>query len=177
MTTIVASPAELHAIEKLREEELEEARSIQSVMLPAESLRTSGVRISHAFQRVTEVGRDFLDYFELTDGVLGLYLGGCVGQGVAGGDVCAAGRRHVARSAQGRAMPFAGVVDAASAIDHSGNAAAACSAMFDPRTRMMKITCAGMPGPFHLTTKGCRALEIQGIPPGLFDPSIQYKTV
>src|SRR6476660_6580437 len=49
--------------------------------------------------------------------------------------------------------------------------------MFDPRTRMMKITCAGMPGPFHLTTKGCRALEIQGIPPGLFDPSIQYETV
>jgi hypothetical protein len=37
MTTIVASPVELHAIENLREEELEEARSIQSVMLPAES--------------------------------------------------------------------------------------------------------------------------------------------
>jgi len=29
-----ALPLELHAIEKLREEELEEARSIQSVMLP-----------------------------------------------------------------------------------------------------------------------------------------------
>jgi hypothetical protein len=70
------------AIEKLREEELEEARSIQIVMLPAESLRTNGVRISHAFQRVTEVGGDFLDYFELTDGVLGLYLGDVSGKGL-----------------------------------------------------------------------------------------------
>ena len=34
-----APPLELHALEKLREEELEEARAIQSVMLPAESLR------------------------------------------------------------------------------------------------------------------------------------------
>jgi serine phosphatase RsbU (regulator of sigma subunit) len=40
------------------------------------------VRISHAFQRVTEVGRDFLDYFELTDGVLGLYLGDVSGKGL-----------------------------------------------------------------------------------------------
>jgi len=31
------APLELRALEKLREEELEEARAIQSVMLPAES--------------------------------------------------------------------------------------------------------------------------------------------
>jgi phosphoserine phosphatase RsbU/P len=118
------------AIEKLREEELEEARSIQSVMLPAESLRTSGVRISHAFQRVTEVGGDFLDYFELTGGVLGLYLGDVSGKGLPAAMYAPLGRRHVARSAQDRAMPFAGVVDAESAIDHSGTPrrhAARCS--------------------------------------------------
>jgi serine phosphatase RsbU (regulator of sigma subunit) len=34
-----ALPVELRAIEKLREEELEEARSIQSMMLPVESFR------------------------------------------------------------------------------------------------------------------------------------------
>src|SRR5262249_31985650 len=62
MTTIVASSEELHAIEKLREEELEGALSIQSVMLPAESLPSANVQISHAFQPVREVGGDFLDY-------------------------------------------------------------------------------------------------------------------
>jgi hypothetical protein len=47
---------ELHGIEKLREEEPEEARTIQAVMLPAESLRTKLVSISHEFQPVSAVG-------------------------------------------------------------------------------------------------------------------------
>jgi serine phosphatase RsbU (regulator of sigma subunit) len=63
-----APPLELHALEKLREEELEEARA----MLPAESLRAGAVMISHEFQPVAAVGGDFLDYFGLTDGSVGL---------------------------------------------------------------------------------------------------------
>jgi hypothetical protein len=45
-----APAAELQAREKLRDEELEEARALQSVMLPTESLRSRGVTISHQFQ-------------------------------------------------------------------------------------------------------------------------------
>jgi serine phosphatase RsbU (regulator of sigma subunit) len=33
----------------------------------------------------------------------------------------------------------------------------------------MQIAGAGMPGPFHLSSRGCRVLEIPGIPPGLFE--------
>jgi len=64
-------PLELQSIEKLREEELEEARAIQSMMRPAESLRAGAVMISHEFQPVASVGGDFPDYFELTDGSVG----------------------------------------------------------------------------------------------------------
>jgi hypothetical protein len=74
---------ELHAIEKRREEELEEARAIQSVMLPAESLRSGAVTVSHEFQPIAAVGGDFLDYFELTDKSVGLYLGDVSGKGLA----------------------------------------------------------------------------------------------
>jgi hypothetical protein len=77
-----APPLELHTLEKLREEELEEARAIQSVMLPAESLRAGAVMISHEFQPVAAVGGDFLDYFQLTDGSVGLYLGDVSGKGL-----------------------------------------------------------------------------------------------
>jgi sigma-B regulation protein RsbU (phosphoserine phosphatase) len=69
-------------IEKLREEELEEARAIQSVMLPGQSLRAGGVRISHAFQPIAGVGGDFLDYFQLSDGTIGLYMGDVSGKGL-----------------------------------------------------------------------------------------------
>ena len=41
----------------------------------------------------------------------------------------------------------------------------------------MQIASAGMPGPFHLSAGGCRVLEIPGIPPGLFDPSVVCETL
>lgn len=72
----------MNEIEKLREEELEEARAMQSVMLPAESLRAGAVTICHQFQPIAAVGGDFLDYFELTDGSIGLYLGDVSGKGL-----------------------------------------------------------------------------------------------
>src|SRR5947207_8535595 len=73
---MTASPFELHALEKLREEELEEARAIHSVILPAKSLRAGAVMISHEFQPVASVGGDFPDYFELNDGSDGVNAGG-----------------------------------------------------------------------------------------------------
>lgn len=51
-----ARPLDLHAPEKLREGELEEARAIQSVMLPAESLQAGPVTISHEFQPMAAAG-------------------------------------------------------------------------------------------------------------------------
>ena len=45
----------------------------------------------------------------------------------------------------------------------------------DPRAAEMLITSAGMPGPFHLSDRGCRVLQIPGIPPGLF-PEAEYET-
>jgi phosphoserine phosphatase RsbU/P len=52
------------------------------MMMPAESLRAGKVMISHEFQPLAAVGGDFLDYFELTDGRIGLYLGDVSGKGL-----------------------------------------------------------------------------------------------
>ena len=67
---------------KLRENELEEARVIQGAMLPSQPLHIGSVMISHEFQPVTEVGGDYLDYFELSDGNIGLYVGDVSGKGL-----------------------------------------------------------------------------------------------
>src|SRR3979411_2250251 len=72
---MVATPLELGAMEKLREEEREEAGLIQSGTLPSEPLRSGKIRISHEFRPVKEVGGDFLDYFQMADGCFGLYVG------------------------------------------------------------------------------------------------------
>ena len=177
--TTTAPLVELRALEKLREEELEEARSIQGVMLPAEPLRTANVRISHEFQPVTEVGGDFLDYFELTDGCIGLYLGDVSGKGLPAAMYAALAvgtLRGVHKTGQSPALVLSTLNRRLMIRGTPRRHAAMQYAVFDPRTREMQIASAGMPGPFHLTARGCRVMEIQGIPPGLFDPGVTYQT-
>jgi sigma-B regulation protein RsbU (phosphoserine phosphatase) len=158
-------------IEKLREEELEEARAIQSVMLPEQALCVGGVRISHEFQPIAAVGGDFLDYFQLSDGTIGLYLGDVSGKGLPAAMYAALAvgtLRGVHKTGQcpsnvlstlNRRLLVRGVPRRYSAAQY---------ATFNPVTRQMQIAGAGMPGPFHLSSRGCRILEVPGIPPGLF---------
>src|SRR5215831_13507001 len=167
------------AIEKLREEELEEARSIQSVMLPAEALRTGKITISHAFQPMAEVGGDFLDYFELTDGSVGLYVGDVSGKGLPAATYAALAvgtLRGVHKTGQSpgdvlsmlnRRLLIRGTPRRHAAVQY---------AVFNPRLREMQIASAGMPCPFHISPHGCRLVEISGIPPGLFATTVAYET-
>jgi phosphoserine phosphatase RsbU/P len=162
---------ELRAIEKLRDEDLEEARSIQAEMLPAESLHAGPVTISHEFQPVAAVGGDFLDYFQLTDGTVGLYLCDVSGKGLPAALYAALAvgtLRGVHKTGTSpsdalatfnRRLLIRGMPRRHAAIQY---------AVFDPRSRDLQIVSAGMPGPFHLCADGCRALQLAGIPPGLF---------
>ncbi len=171
-----APAAELQALEKLREEELEEARALQCVMLPSESLCLRGVTISHKFQPVAAVGGDFLDYFELTDGSIGLYLGDVSGKGLPAaffGALAVGTLRGVHKtgisanqvlSTMNRRLMIRGLPARPAAMQY---------AVFNPSTREIQISSAGMPGPLHLAGKGCRLLELPGIPPGLW-PAATY---
>jgi phosphoserine phosphatase RsbU/P len=174
---MIATPVEFGVIEKLREEELEEARSIQSGMLPTEPLHSGTIRISHEFQPVTGVGGDFLDYFQLTDGCIGLYLGDVSGKGLPAAMYAALAvgtLRGVHKTGLSPSNVLATLNRRLMLRGATRRHVAMQYALYDPQTRAMQIASAGMPGPFHLSVRGCRAMEIQGIPPGLFDPSVVY---
>lgn len=170
----IASPPEVQALERLREQELEEARSIQSVMLPAESLRTPAVTISHGFQPVAEVGGDFLDYFELSDGSVGLYLGDVAGKGLPAAMYAALAvgtLRGVHKTGQppgnvlallNKRLTIRGVPRRYAAIQY---------AVYEPASRCMCVASAGMAGPLILSGGRCYAVDLCGIPPGLFSNS------
>jgi phosphoserine phosphatase RsbU/P len=167
MTVFMVEPS----VEKLREEELDEARAIQSVMLPSEPLRAGAVRISHQFQPVAAVGGDFLDYFELSDGSIGLYLGDVSGKGLAAAMYAALAvgtLRGVHKTGQSPAAVLATLNRRLLVRGVPRRYSVTQYAVFDPRTAQMHVTGAGMPGPFHLSAGGCRVLEIPGLPPGLF---------
>lgn len=159
----IATPVQIGVIEKLREEELEQARSIQSVMLPAEPLRAGGVRISHEFQPVAEVGGDFLDYFELTDRCIGLYLGDVSGKGLPAARYAAPAvgtLRGVHKTGQSPAAVLSILNRRLMIRGPPRRHAAMQYAVFDPRTQEMQISSPGMPGPLHLSAGCCRVLEI-----------------
>jgi len=174
-----APPFELHALEKLKEEELEEARAIQRVMLPAESPRAGAVMISHEFRPVAAVGGDFLGYFELTDGSVGLYLGDVSGKGLPAALYAALAvgtlrgvhktgtSPHDVLATLNRRLMIRGMPRRYTAIRY---------AVFNPHSHELQISSAGMPGPFHLSANGGRNLKLCGIPPGLF-AAANYETL
>lgn len=168
--------SKMQALEKLRQQELEEARALQKVMLPSEELSSRGVTISHQFQPVSAVGGDFLDYFELANGSIGLYLGDVSGKGLPAaffGALAVGTLRgvhktgtsaHEVLATLNRRLMIRGLPSRHAALQY---------AVFNPSTREMQISSAGMPGPVHLTGKGCRILKLCGIPPGLW-PCASY---
>jgi phosphoserine phosphatase RsbU/P len=163
------------SIEKLREEELEEARAIQNVMMPGEPLRAGAVRISHEFQPVAAVGGDFLDYFELADGSIGLYLGDVSGKGLPAAMYAALAvgtLRGVHKTGQSPGSVLSTLNRRLLVQGVPRRYSAAQYAVFDPRTAEMRVSGGGMPGPFHLSAEGCRVLEIPGLPPGLFQNAV-----
>src|SRR5271168_3461941 len=179
MTTTQIFAAELSAQQSSREMDLEEARSIQGLMLPAEALCTGQVTVAHEFQPAAEVGGDFLDYFSLADESIGLYLGDVCGKGLPAtlyAALAVGTLRGVHKTGQSpcsvlstlnRRLMLRGVPRRYTAIQY---------AVFDPESREMRIASAGMPGPFHITENGCRQLRLSGIPPGLFATS-SYETI
>jgi sigma-B regulation protein RsbU (phosphoserine phosphatase) len=163
--------SDLLAIEKLREQELEEARIIQSAMLPSQPLHIGGVIVSHEFQPVTEVGGDYLDYFALSDGKIGIYVGDVSGKGLPAALYAALAvgtLRGVHKTGQLPGRVLAILNERLLLRGIPGRHTAIQYALFDPETAEMRIVSAGMPGPLLLRDQRCQILQIAGIPPGLF---------
>lgn len=174
-----ALPPDLHIIERLREEELEEARAIQSVMLPAESLHAGEVTVLHQFQPMAAVGGDFLDYFELTDKCVGLYLGDVSGKGLPAALYAALAvgtMRGVHKTGQSADQVLAMLNRRLMIRGMPRRHAAIQYAVFAPSSHDLQIASAGMPGPFLISGDSCRMLELSGIPPGLF-PAQSYEAL
>src|SRR5262249_8603042 len=122
---------------------------------------------------------DFLDYFELTDGSVGLYVGDVSGKGLPAAMYAALAvgtLRGVHKTGQSpgdvlsmlnRRLLIRGTPRRHAAVQY---------AVFNPRLREMQIASAGMPCPFHISPHGCRLVEISGIPPGLFATTVAYET-
>ncbi len=174
----IANATTLSALESQREQELAEARAIQIGMLPEGELRTGDATVCYEFQPFYEVGGDFLDYFMLPDGAIGIYLGDVTGKGLPAA-LYAALAVGMLRGVHKTGTPPGSVL---SVLNRrvmlrgvSPRYAAVQYACLDPRTGVLRIASAGMAGPVILSARGYRELELRGIPPGMF-PGTEYES-
>ncbi len=158
-------------IEKLREHEMEEARSLQRALVPEESLCGQRFQFASQFRPAQSVGGDFLDYFVLSDGTVGYFLGDVVGKGLPAA-LYAALSVGTLRGIHKTGQPPVRVMELLNRrLRMRHGPARFCSVhygVFDPATRMLHYVNAGLPFPWRLSKAGCQALVGGGIPAGMF---------
>jgi phosphoserine phosphatase RsbU/P len=170
MLTIPSAVVPL-ALETLRQEELEEARSIQEVMLPVDVLCAGSVMVAYKFQPVEAVGGDFVDYFQLPNSSVGFYVGDISGKGLPAAMYAALAvgiLRGIHKTGRSPGEVLSQLNNRLMSRGGLRRHVAISYGVFDPASSEMQLASAGMPGLLHFSSTKCRVLQLSGFPPGLF---------
>ncbi len=149
-----------------------EACLVQKTLLPREPLLGPNFEITYLLRAFSEVGGDFLDYFCLADGKLGIYIGDVTGKGLPAA-MYAALAVGALRSIHKTGVQPAAVLNLFNkrllVRPVPSRYCATQYAIFDPETLELRLANAGLPLPLHLSASGCRPIGDGGLPSGLFD--------
>lgn len=149
-----------------------EAVLIQKLLLPREPLWAPNFEVTYQIRTFSEVGGDFLDYFLLSDGKLGIYIGDVVGKGLPAAmyaALAAGGLRAIKKTGEEPAAVLELFNKRLRVRPVPSRYCATQYAVFDPATRELRLANAGLPLPVHLSAKGCCTIGEGGLPSGLLD--------
>jgi sigma-B regulation protein RsbU (phosphoserine phosphatase) len=162
--------------EQLRALELEEARIIQQAMVVREPVKRDGYELAVLFRPASEVGGDFLDYFTLSDGRLGFYVGDVVGKGLAAAMYAALSVGTLRGVNKMGARP----PDVLLLLNERlrmrvvpGRFCSVLYGLYDPKTRVFEFANAALPRPLLISAGGWREVGHGGLPSGMF-PDPEY---
>jgi sigma-B regulation protein RsbU (phosphoserine phosphatase) len=158
------------------ESEKDEAREIQSSLLPSGTLRSPSVEIAFRFSPFREVGGDFADFFALPNGNVGLYIGDVMGKGLAAAMYAALVMgmlRGINKTGDDAANVLATLNRRLLVRPVAGRYATTLYGLYDPAARELTFSNAGLPYPLLASADGCRRLECAGLPSGMF-PGAAY---
>jgi serine phosphatase RsbU (regulator of sigma subunit)/predicted ester cyclase len=161
------------------EHELQLARSIQQASLPNDVPTLEGWEIIHHYQPAREVGGDFYDFLELSNGHLGLLMGDATSKGVPAALVMASTRsmlRAVARASEYSPGEVLSRVNDSLVTDIPPNMFVTCFyCILDPENGSLKYANAGHDLPYlHRRNGDAEELRARGMPLGLM-PSMDYE--
>jgi sigma-B regulation protein RsbU (phosphoserine phosphatase) len=162
------------SVADLRAIEIGEARRIQNSLLPAGPLHGANFEIACRFAPFSDVSGDFADYFQLPNGIVGLYVGDVVGKGLPAamyGTMVMGTLRGTNKSGEDTGAILATLNNRLLVRPVSGRFCSTVYALFNPATLELQFSNAGMPYPLHVSAAGCKAVGQGGIPSGLFSNS------
>ncbi len=148
-----------------------EAKLIQSSLLPTQGLCHESVEIAFRFMPFSEVGGDFLDFFRLPDGFIGIYLGDVVGKGLPAAMYAAlvtGTLRGIHKTGTDTASVLARLNERLLQRPLPGRFCSTLYALFNPATRELIFSNAGMPMPLLVSGTACQQLGEGGLPSGMF---------
>jgi len=161
--------------ERVRKE-LAIARNIQHGLFPEECPSGPGWEASAHFRPARELGGDLYDFYEVADGQLGLALGDVSGKGVP----AALFGAFVSGTVRARAFERRAPADLLERVNRTlrrrsveGLFCALSFGLIDLATRTLRVASSGLPYPlrYQAATGTCQAIELAGLPLGLFDDS------
>ncbi|HKN62551.1 MAG TPA: PP2C family protein-serine/threonine phosphatase [Candidatus Acidoferrales bacterium] len=156
------------------EAEKDEARRIQESLLPTGPLRGPSFEVACRFAPFSEVSGDFADYFDLPNGLVGIYLGDVVGKGLPAamyGAMVMGTLRGANKTGEDTNAVLATLNKRLLVRPVSGRFCATLYALFNPATLELKFSNAGLPFPLHASEAGCKTIGEGGLPSGLFPGS------
>lgn len=162
--------AEAGVRDQIRALDRDEARQIQQSLLPTRPLRGASFEIACRFFPFAEVGGDFADFFHLPNGQVGLYVGDVVGKGLPAAMYAALVTgmlRGIHKTGEDTATALALLNKRLLVRPVIGRYSATLYALFDPLSRLLTWSNAGLPNPWLVSATGCTPLGEGGLPSGL----------
>ncbi|HEX4425386.1 MAG TPA: SpoIIE family protein phosphatase, partial [Terriglobales bacterium] len=159
-----------HACEDC-DEHVREAKLIQDSLLPKAGLCHKSVELEYRFMPFRDVGGDFVDFFQLPDGLICIYLGDVVGKGLTAAMFAAlvmGTLRGVHKSGTDTAAVLSRLNERLLQRPIRGRFCSTFYGVYNPATRELTFSNAGMPLPLLVSGNKCRPLGQGGLPSGLF---------
>jgi sigma-B regulation protein RsbU (phosphoserine phosphatase) len=175
-----AFPSELEHVRqdlpcgRICDDQIREAKIIQSSLLPKTALRDQSVEFALRFIPFSEVGGDFADFFRLPDGRIGIYLGDVVGKGLPAAmfaTLVMGTLRGIHKTGSDSADVLTRLNERLVQRPIPGRFCSTLYAVFDPKTLQLDLSNAGMPLPLLVSGHSCCSLGEGGLPSGMFSGS------
>jgi len=162
-----------HTLEAARDE----ARLIQDSLLPRGTLRGDGFEVAFRFAPLGEVGGDFADFFNLPNGLVGMYMGDVVGKGLIAAmyaSLVMGTIRGINKTGEDTAAVLGLLNKRLRVRPVPGRYSSMIYALFNPASGQLAFSNAGVPLPLLVSGDGCRSLGEGGFPSGMF-PDAEYE--